>query len=84
MLRRRRGDPEIPWEEFASLRKAQPWYVRLNAERKDSAKILYKAAVFQFARRKYYQVVPTVIAAAVLQPSYTIRQIASKLLFYRS
>jgi glycosyltransferase involved in cell wall biosynthesis len=84
MLRRRRGDSELSWDEFVSRRKALPWYVRLNAERKDTAKVLYKAAVFQFARRKYIQVVPTVFAATVLQPSYTIRQIASKLLFYRS
>jgi hypothetical protein len=58
--------------------------VRLNAERKDMAKVLYKAATFQFAQRKYYLLVPTVIATTILQPGYTVRQIASKLLLRRS
>jgi glycosyltransferase involved in cell wall biosynthesis len=83
MLRRRRGEPELTWEEFLAMRKTLPWYVRLNQERKDTAKILHKAAVIQFVQRKYYLVVPTVIAAAMLQPLYTIPQIASKLMFSR-
>ncbi len=84
MLRRRRGERELSWDEFVCFRRTLPWYVRLNAERKDMAKVLYKAATFQFAQRKYYLLVPTVIATTILQPGYTVRQIASKLLLRRS
>jgi glycosyltransferase involved in cell wall biosynthesis len=84
MLRRRRGEAELSWEEFLSMRRALPWYLRLNAERKDGAKVLYKAAVFQYARRNYFLLVPTIIAAILLQPGYTIQQIKSKLVLRRS
>jgi glycosyltransferase involved in cell wall biosynthesis len=84
MLRRRRGEQEVSWPEFVCLRRNRPWYVRLNAERKDMAKVLYKAAAYQFGQRKYYLAVPTVIASMMLQPSYTIPQVAAKLLLPRS
>jgi glycosyltransferase involved in cell wall biosynthesis len=84
MLRRRRGEREVSWPEFVCLRRNRPWYVRLNAERKDMAKVLHKAAVFQFGQRKYYLAVPTVIASMILQPGYTIPQVAAKLLLPRS
>jgi GT2 family glycosyltransferase len=83
MLRRRRGEAELTWEEFVAMRKTLPWYVRLNQERKDSAKIFHKRAGFQYAQRKYLFLVPTVIAATLLQPFYTIPQIAKKLLLKR-
>jgi glycosyltransferase involved in cell wall biosynthesis len=83
MLRRRRGEPELSWEEFVAFRRTLPWYVRLNKERKDMAKVLYKVATFHFAQRKYALVVPTVAAAMILQPGYTISQVISKLLVRR-
>ncbi len=84
MLRRRRGETELSWDEFLCFYKTLPWYVRANMQRKDAAKSLYKAATFQFAQRKYARVVPSIIAALMLQPGYTIPQIASKLLLRRS
>lgn len=84
MLRRRRGEPELSWDEFLRFHRSLPWYVRANVERKDVAKSLYKAATFQFAQRRYHLVAPTVLAAIMLQPAYTIPQIASKLLRRRS
>jgi len=82
--RRGRGEQELTWEEFISLRRTLPWYVQVNAARKDTAKVLYKAAVFQYALRNYFLLVPTVLAAMALQPTYTIGQIRSKLLLRRS
>jgi glycosyltransferase involved in cell wall biosynthesis len=84
MVRRRSGQTERSWEEFLSFRRTLPWYVRANAKRKDTSKVLYKAAVFQFARRKYFLLVPTVLAAMILQPTYAIPQITSKFLPRRS
>jgi glycosyltransferase involved in cell wall biosynthesis len=84
MIRRRRGESELSWEDFVAMRKSLPWLVRLDAERRDTAKVLYKTATYQFAQKKYYQVLPTVLASMMLEPGYTIRQITSKLSFRRS
>ncbi len=84
MVRRRRGEAEISWEEYLRFRRALPWYVRANEQRRDTAKVLYKAATIQFAQQKYLLVVPTILAAMILQPGYTISQIATKLLLRRS
>jgi glycosyltransferase involved in cell wall biosynthesis len=81
MLRRRRGEAELSWDEFLAYCEGLPWHVRLDRARKDWAKVLYKAAVFHFSRRKYYLVVPFLTAAVMLQPGYTIRQVRSKLVF---
>lgn len=81
MVRRRSGRSELSWNEFLGFRQTLPWYVRVNAERKDMAKVLYKAAGSQYAQHRYCQLVPTIIAAAMLQPSYTIHQVRSKLVF---
>jgi hypothetical protein len=58
--------------------------VRANAWRKDTAKVLYKAAVFHFAEHRYYLLAPNLIAALILQPGYTFPQITSKLLLRRT
>jgi glycosyltransferase involved in cell wall biosynthesis len=83
MLRRRRGEAEISWEEYLRFRCTLPWYVRVNEQRRDTAKVLYKTATFQFAQRKYLLAAPTVLAAIFLQPGYTISQIATKRLLRR-
>jgi glycosyltransferase involved in cell wall biosynthesis len=79
MMRRRRGQTELTWDEYLCFRRTLPWYVRANEERKDTAKILYKSAVFHFAERDYHLVAPTVLASMLLQPGYILRQIAAKL-----
>jgi hypothetical protein len=84
VVRRRSGRPELSWDEYRQFYKSLPWYVRANAWRKDTAKVLYKAGAFQYAQQTYYRLAPTVIAAAILQPGYTIRQIAAKLRLRRS
>ncbi|MGO9775467.1 MAG: glycosyltransferase family 2 protein [Terracidiphilus sp.] len=83
-LRRRSGQQELSWEEYLCNRRTLPWYVRANAWRKDTAKVLYKAAVFHFAEHRYYLLAPTLIAALILQPGYTFPQITSKLLLRRT
>jgi glycosyltransferase involved in cell wall biosynthesis len=79
MLRRRRGEKELSWNEFLIYSKTFPWYVRLDAERKDMCKIFYKSAVFYFSQRKYYLAAPILAAALMLQPRYIIHQVSSKL-----
>jgi glycosyltransferase involved in cell wall biosynthesis len=84
MLRRRSGRPELTWEEYAAYHRMLPWYVRVNMARKDTAKVLYKAATFQYSQHKYHLVALTVLAAMIFQPSYIFRQISSKLLVRKS
>lgn len=83
MRRRRRGEAEITWEEFLAKRRSLPWYQRLNNERKDLAKVYYKAATYEFAQRRYLRVFLAAFTALLLQPGYTIPQIATKFLFNR-
>jgi glycosyltransferase involved in cell wall biosynthesis len=79
MIRRRSSQPELSWDEYCCFYRTLPWCVQVNAWRKDTAKVLYKAATFQFADHRFLQLVPTVLAAAMFQPSYIIRQVSSKL-----
>jgi glycosyltransferase involved in cell wall biosynthesis len=78
MLRRRAGKPELDLESFLVSQRSAPFLVRLNRERKDLAKILYKAAVSHYARREYLSLAAKLVAASLLQPTYALRQVTSK------
>ncbi len=78
MLRRRAGQPELDLESFLAEQRSASWFTRLNRERKDLAKILYKAAVFHYAQKKYAAVAFKLIAAISLQPGYVLGQVTSK------
>lgn len=78
MLRRRAGKPELDLESFLSSQRAAPFWVRLNRERKDLAKIFYKAAVAHYARREYPGLILKLVASTILQPTYAIGQVTSK------
>lgn len=75
--RRRKGQPELSWEEFLTLRQQAPWWRRLDQGRTDLAKILYNAARSHLSRRKYHLVVPALLGAALLQPSYVLPRVLS-------
>ncbi len=77
------GTPEPTWEQFLKHREQRPWWLRLNRERKDLAKILYKSAVYQYSRRRYHVLLPTIMVAAMLQPAYVARQLIGKYWSYR-
>lgn len=79
MLRRRRGEQELSWDEYQCYRKTLPWYVKVNEARKDTAKVFYKAAAFYFAQRKYHLLLPAAAIAVLLKPGYSIRQMLTKL-----
>ncbi len=79
MLRRRRGQAELSWEEYLCFRRKLPWYIRANQERKNMAKVFYKTATYYYAGRKYFSLVPVILMAMLLQPSYSIRQVLVKL-----
>lgn len=83
MMRRRSGQPELALDEFAANQRSAPLLVRLNRERKDMAKILYKAAVSHYAQKKYAALAVKLLAAASLQPGYVLGQVTSKSTFVR-
>jgi glycosyltransferase involved in cell wall biosynthesis len=78
MLRRRVGKPELDLESFLAARRTIPFFVRMNQDRKDLAKILYKAAVSHYAQRQYLSLGVKLSGAVLLQPSYALAQVISK------
>jgi hypothetical protein len=78
MVRRRAGKPEPGWEAFLADYNSLPFLARLNYERKDLAKVLYKSAVSHYAHRQYVALAVKLAAAALLQPTYTIHQVITK------
>ena len=81
MLHRRAGMPELDLESFLLSQRSAPLLTRLNRERKDLAKIFYKAAVMHYAQREYPALIIKLLPAMLLQPGYTIRQVLKKLVF---
>lgn len=71
--------PEPTWEQFQSEQKRLPWGARVNQNRRDYARTLYKAAVFHFSKRRYARFVPELAAALCLEPSYVFWRIVPQL-----
>jgi glycosyltransferase involved in cell wall biosynthesis len=78
MVRRRAGEPERDLESFLRSRRSLPWLTRMNQERKDLAKIFYKAAVAHYAQKQYPAMAAKLLAALLLQPKLTLSQVISK------
>lgn len=78
MLRRRAGESELDLESFLRIQRSAPLLIRLNRERKDLAKIFYKAAVLHYAQREYPTLILTLLVAIFLQPGHVLRQVISK------
>lgn len=77
---RSEGKDEPTWQEFLHIYMTQPLWRRLNQERKDMAKVLYKASVLNLFRKKYHFFLCNMTASMVLQPRFAISQILSKAL----
>ncbi len=74
MLARRKGKIEPTWEEFCEIRDSIPIYKKINQERKDLAKILYKKATFAYSSKEYRTFLTSFLCSSFLQPTYTLRQ----------
>lgn len=72
MRRRRSGHAEPAWEQFLAEQAALPWTSRLNRNRRDNARTLYKSAVFHFSRKHYARFVPALLGAALLEPGFVL------------
>ena len=78
MLRRRRNEPELNWDQFLAFRRKSPLRQRINEERVDFSQILYKAAVGNFAQRKYFSTISNAALAVALRPWYISSEIVTK------
>ena len=78
MMGRRAGLPEPSFDEFQRIENERPLWARINRERKDMAKVLYKRAVHSFSRRHYFRSIMPLAGSILLQPTYGINQISTK------
>jgi glycosyltransferase involved in cell wall biosynthesis len=78
MLRRRRNEPELTWEQFLAVRHKYPIKRRINEERVDLSQIFYKAAVGSFAQKKYLSTIGNATLAVALRPFYISSEIVTK------
>jgi hypothetical protein len=84
MLRRRIGKPELDLDMFLLSQRSAPLLIRMNRERKDLAKIFYKAAVMHYAQENYLPLFFDLLIAVFLQPKLVIGRVVSKLTIRRS
>lgn len=75
---RRNRLPEPAFSEYLNMRAAMPCWERLMLTRRDWARILYKAAAHDFARRRYLRLAGELLVAGVLEPDYVFRQVVGK------
>jgi hypothetical protein len=68
MIRRRRCEAELTWEQFLEYRKSLPLLQKIDEERKLTGRVMHKLAGVAYAERRYHVMVPTFLAAAILQP----------------
>ncbi|WP_433967362.1 hypothetical protein [Tunturiibacter gelidiferens] len=78
MLRRRRSEPELTWEQFLAFRRQTSLHQRINEERVDFSQIFYKAAVGHFAGRRYIHTVGNATLAVLLRPRYILSEMITK------
>jgi glycosyltransferase involved in cell wall biosynthesis len=78
MLRRRRNEPELTWEQFLAFRREAPLRRRISEERVDFAQIFYKAAVGHFAGRRYLRTIGNAAIAVLLRPRHILNEMITK------
>lgn len=81
---RRNQQPEPNWEDFLKYQKSRPWPQKINENRKDAAKILYKRAVECYAAKRHGRMALPLVVATALQPIYVFRQLTGKFLAVES
>jgi glycosyltransferase involved in cell wall biosynthesis len=76
---RHEGKPEPTEAQFLAERKNRPVLQRMNDERRELARALYKSAVFHFSRRRWKKFLPALAAAAALEPSFVLPRVRAQL-----
>ena len=76
---RRRGEPEPTWDEFVDQNRRAPLRERLGQWRREVGRTFYQAAQHHFSTRSYARLVPTLLAAAALEPSLVLSRVLPRL-----
>jgi glycosyltransferase involved in cell wall biosynthesis len=77
---RRAGKPEPTWEEFLASRGSGSLVERFAGWRRELGRTFYQAAIHHFSTRCYRKLVPTLMAAAVLEPGLVLERVLPRLL----
>jgi glycosyltransferase involved in cell wall biosynthesis len=80
---RRKNEAEPTWEQFQAERKRVAWPTRLNHSRQELGRTFYQAAIHHVSTRNYLKLVPTLAAAAALEPGLVLSRILPRLLLTR-
>ena len=75
MVRRRAGLPELTWEEHDRLLRSAPLATRLWRGRRELGRTVYKLAMLHVSNRRFFRVVPILMLAGLLEPSYVMRRL---------
>ena len=79
MAARRSGTAEPTWGQFVAEQQQLPWWSRLNQRRREMARTRYQSAVHQFATKQFASLLPTLTAAAALEPGLVLSRVTARL-----
>jgi hypothetical protein len=77
---RRATQPEPTWEQFQTERRKDAWLTRLNHSRQELGRTFYQAAIHHVSTRNYLKLVPTLAAAAALEPGLVLSRVLPRLM----
>lgn len=75
---RREDRHEPSWDDYLGWRQRLPLGQRIHTERRDWARVFYKAAALHYSRRRYARLLGCLAVAGVLEPGYVLRHLLSK------
>jgi glycosyltransferase involved in cell wall biosynthesis len=75
MISRRAGKAEPTWEAYRQSLDALPLLERLGRSRRAAARTQYKLATLHYSKRRYLRLVPALLLASLLEPSYVVRRV---------
>ncbi|MBA4170196.1 MAG: glycosyltransferase [Chloroflexi bacterium] len=78
IVARRSGREEPSWNEFLVQLTKLPWWARVNLERVDLARSLYKAAVLSYSQDRTISLMTNLSGAALLAPILVVKEVRAK------
>jgi glycosyltransferase involved in cell wall biosynthesis len=76
---RRGGKPEPTWDEFLASRKSGSLLSRFSGWRRELGRTHYQAAIHHYSTRSYGKLIPSLLAAAALEPALVLERVLPRL-----
>jgi glycosyltransferase involved in cell wall biosynthesis len=73
---RRQGKREPTWDEFMAVRRQASLWRRAHDVCREKARVLYKLAAIDYARRRYVRCMTELAGAALLEPSFVWERVS--------